>query len=162
MPVRPGSEEYLDSEKFQYKPRDWIGAERDGRSLAPLITQLNLLRRAHPALQELRNLRFHPVDQPELICFSKRLPGAYDPATRRHGVGDVVLVVVNLDPHYTHEATVFLDMPALGLDWHAEFAADDELSGESYRWRQANYVRLDPHVRPAHVFTLRALSASPR
>ncbi len=155
VPVRPGSEEYLDSEKYQYKPRDWAAAEREGRSLAPFITNLNLLRRAHPALQELRNLRFHSVDQPDMICFSKRLPGAYDTATRRHGLGDVVLAVVNLDPYNTHEATVRLDMPALGLDWQAEFVVDDELSGESYRWREANYVRLDPHINPAHIFTLR-------
>ncbi|WP_055479428.1 alpha-1,4-glucan--maltose-1-phosphate maltosyltransferase [Sphaerimonospora mesophila] len=158
-PVRPGSEEYLDSEKYQYKPRDWAAAEREGRSLAPFITRLNLLRRAHPALQELRNLRFHNVDQPDLICFSKRLSGAYDTATRRHGLGDVVLAVVNLDPHNTREATVHLDMPALGLDWQAEFVVDDQLSGESYRWGQANYVRLDPHINPAHIFTLRHGSA---
>ncbi|WP_326829412.1 alpha-1,4-glucan--maltose-1-phosphate maltosyltransferase [Streptosporangium sp. NBC_01810] len=162
VPVRPGSEEYLDSEKYQYKPRDWVGAEREGRSLAPFITQLNLFRRAHPALQELRNLRFHSVNHPDMVCFSKRLPGAYDTATRRHGLGDVVLVVVNLDPHNTHEATVSLDMPALGLDWQAEFVVDDELSGESYRWRQDNYVRLDPHIHPAHVFTLRAAAANQR
>ncbi|WP_214323432.1 alpha-1,4-glucan--maltose-1-phosphate maltosyltransferase [Nonomuraea sediminis] len=156
IPVRPGSEEYLDSEKYQYRPRDWVAAEREGRSLAPFITQLNLFRRAHPALQELRNLRFHQVDQPDVICFSKRLPGAYDPATRRHGLGDVVLAVINLDPHNTHEATVDLDLPALGLDWNAEFVVDDELSGESYRWRQRNYVRLDPHIQPAHILTVRA------
>jgi starch synthase (maltosyl-transferring) len=156
VPVRPGSEEYLDSEKYQYRPRDWAGADREGRSLAPFITHLNLLRRAHPALQELRNLRFHRVDQPDLVCFSKRLPGAYDPATRRNGLGDVVLAVVNLDPHNTHEATVELDMPAIGLDWNAEFVVDDELSGESYRWRQNNYVRLDPHIQPAHILTVRA------
>ncbi|MEO3857294.1 alpha-1,4-glucan--maltose-1-phosphate maltosyltransferase [Acrocarpospora sp. B8E8] len=157
--VRPGSEEYLDSEKYQYRPRDWAAAEREGRSLAPLITHLNLFRRAHPALQELRNLRFHNCDQPDVICFSKRLPGAYDTATRRHALGDVVLAVVNLDPHHTHEGIVHLDLPALGLDWHAEFVVDDELSGESYRWRQSNYVRLDPHLNPAHVFTLRHGSA---
>ncbi|MEV4183602.1 alpha-1,4-glucan--maltose-1-phosphate maltosyltransferase [Streptosporangium canum] len=162
VPVRPGSEEYLDSEKYQYKPRDWVEAEREGRSLAPFITQLNLFRRAHPALQELRNLRFHSVDHPDVVCFSKRLPGAYDTATRRHGLGDVVLTVVNLDPHNTHEATVSLDMPSLGLDWHAEFFVDDELSGESYRWRQNNYVRLDPHIHPAHIFTLRAATANQR
>ncbi|WP_326644135.1 alpha-1,4-glucan--maltose-1-phosphate maltosyltransferase [Streptosporangium sp. NBC_01755] len=162
VPVRPGSEEYLDSEKYQYKPRDWVGSEREGRSLAPFITQLNLFRRAHPALQELRNLRFHSVNHPDMVCFSKRLPGAYDTATRRHGLGDVVLVVVNLDPHNTHEATVSLDMPALGLDWQAEFVVDDELSGESYHWRQDNYVRLDPHIHPAHVFTLRAAAANQR
>ncbi len=159
IPVRPGSEEYLDSEKYQYKPRNWALAEREGRSMAPLITHLNLFRRAHPALQELRNLRFHRVDQPDIICFSKRLPGAYDTATRRHGLGDVVLAVINLDPHHTHEATVELDLPALGLDWNAEFVVDDELSGESYRWRQSNYVRLDPHIQPAHILTVRA---SPR
>jgi starch synthase (maltosyl-transferring) len=159
IPVRPGSEEYLDSEKYQYKPRNWALAEREGRSMAPLITHLNLFRRAHPALQELRNLRFHRVDQPDIICFSKRLPGAYDTATRRHGLGDVVLAVINLDPHHTHEATVDLDLPALGLDWNAEFVVDDELSGESYRWRQSNYVRLDPHIQPAHILTVRA---SPR
>ena len=156
VPVRPGSEEYLDSEKYQFRPRDWTAAERAGRSLAPFITHLNLFRRAHPALQELRNLRFHQVGQPDIVCFSKRLPGAYDPATRRHGLGDVVLVVINLDPHHTHEATVELDMPAIGLDWNAEFVVDDELSGESYRWRQSNYVRLDPHIQPAHIFTVRA------
>ncbi|MEU4229654.1 alpha-1,4-glucan--maltose-1-phosphate maltosyltransferase [Nonomuraea sp. NPDC026600] len=156
VPVRPGSEEYLDSEKYQYRPRDWAAAERAGWSLAPFITHLNLFRRAHPALQELRNLRFHQVDQPNIVCFSKRLPGAYDPATRRHGLGDVVLAVINLDPHHTHEATVEVDMPAIGLDWNAEFVVDDELSGESYRWRQSNYVRLDPHIQPVHIFTVRA------
>ncbi|MEU8266435.1 alpha-1,4-glucan--maltose-1-phosphate maltosyltransferase [Sphaerisporangium sp. NPDC049002] len=159
-PVRPGSEEYLHSEKFELRPRDWAAAEREGRSLAPFITQLNLFRRAHPAVQELRNLRFHSVDHPDMICFSKRLPGAYDPSTRRHGLGDVVLVVVNLDPHNTHEATVRLDMPGLGLDWGAEFVVDDELSGDSFHWRQANYVRLDPHINPAHVLTLRATPTS--
>ncbi|MFI6479783.1 alpha-1,4-glucan--maltose-1-phosphate maltosyltransferase [Nonomuraea sp. NPDC050663] len=156
VPVRPGSEEYLDSEKYQYRPRDWEAAEREGRSLAPFITHLNLFRRAHPALQELRNLRFHRIDQPDMVCFSKRLPGAFDTATRRHGLGDVVLAVVNLDPHHTHEATVELDMPALGLDWNAEFVVDDELSGETFHWRQHNYVRLDPHIHPAHIFTVRS------
>lgn len=144
--VRAGSEEYLDSEKYQYRPRDWETAEREGRSLAPLITVLNRLRRTHPALQQLRNLHFHHVDQPEIMAFSKRHPG-----------GDVVLVVVNLNPHGTREATVWLDMPALGLEPHDSFTAYDELTGASYRWGQANYVRLDPHAtpaQPAHIFTI--------
>jgi starch synthase (maltosyl-transferring) len=145
--VRPGSEEYRDSEKYQYRPRDWEAAEREGRSLAPLIGTLNSLRRAHPALHRLRNLRFHNVDQPELICFSKRVPEG-------ESLGDVVLVVVNLNPHQVREATVYLDMPALGLDWADEFVVTDELSGESYAWRQENYVRLDPHTQPAHIFTV--------
>jgi starch synthase (maltosyl-transferring) len=148
-PLRPGSEEYLDSEKYQYRPRDWEAAERGegeaggGLGISPLITSLNRIRKSHPALHWLRNLRFHHVDQPELICFSKREPG-----------GDTVLVVVNLDPHNTREATVWLDQPALGLDWGAEFTAMDELCGESYQWGQANYVRLDPAVRPAHIFSV--------
>jgi starch synthase (maltosyl-transferring) len=150
IPVRPGSEEYRDSEKYQLRPRDWERAEREGRSLAPLITRLNTFRRAHPALRRLRNLRFHHVDQPEIICFSK---SAQD---------DTVLAVVNLNPHQVREATVYLDLPALGLDWADEFVVTDELSGESYRWRQANYVRLDPHHQPAHIFTLRRTESDPR
>jgi starch synthase (maltosyl-transferring) len=150
-PVRPGSEEYRDSEKYQYRPRDWERSELEGLSIAPLITRLNTLRKLHPALHRLRNLRFHHVDHPELLCFSKRLtwPSGGTPAE------DVVLAVVNLNPHQVHEATVHLDLPALGLDWSAEFVVTDELSGESYDWRQSNYVRLDPHVQPAHILTVR-------
>ncbi len=148
-PVRPGSEEYRDSEKYQYRPRDWEAAEREGRSLAPLLGTLNSLRRAHPALHRLRNLRFHNVDQPELICFSKRVTSA---EPQDESLGDVVLVIVNLNPHQVREATVHLDMPALGLDWADEFIVNDGLSGESYSWRQSNYVRLDPHTQPAHIF----------
>lgn len=150
-PVRPGSEEYLDSEKYQFRPREWEDAVREGRSLAPYITQLNRLRRAHPALQQLRNLRFHEADQPELVCFSKRVP-AQSPATAGGARGDTILVVVSLDPQTPREATVRLNMPELGLDWHDEFEVHDELSGDTYTWGQANYVRLDPHVEPAHVF----------
>ncbi|MBO2450532.1 DUF3416 domain-containing protein [Actinomadura barringtoniae] len=143
VPVRPGSEEYRDSEKYQYRPRDWEGAEREGATIAPLITRLNHYRRAHPALRRLRNLKFHPVDQPEFICFSKRL------------LDDVVIAVVNLNPHQTREATVHLDLSALGLEPGAEFAVTDELSGDTFHWRQENYVRLDPHDQPAHILTLR-------
>jgi starch synthase (maltosyl-transferring) len=157
IPVRPGSEEYRDSEKYQYRPRDWERAEREGRSIAPLITRLNALRRSHPALRLLRNLRFHHVDQPDIICFSKHLPTAAEAteATGREPEPDTVLAVVNLNPHEVREATVYLDLPALGLDWSEEFDVTDELSGQTYRWRQANYVRLDPHDQPAHIFTLR-------
>ena len=147
VPLRPGSEEYMDSEKYQYRPRDWEAAARDGYGIADYITELNRIRRAHPALHWLRNLRFHGVDQPELICFSKRV----DKAAGTAG-SDTVLVVANLDPHQRREATVWLDMPALGVD--REFIVTDELTGESYRWGHANYVRLDPATRPAHIFTV--------
>ncbi len=145
QPVRDGSEEYLDSEKYQLRPRDYEGALREGRSLAPYLARLNAIRRRHPALQQLRNLRFHQVDNDAIMSFSKR-----DEAT-----GDTVLVVVSLDPHTAQEGTTSLDMPALGLDWQDRFGVDDELTGASYDWGQHNYVRLDPHTEPAHIFRVR-------
>jgi len=143
-PLRPGSEEYLDSEKYQYRPRDWDLAQREPDGIAPFITRLNMIRKAHPALHWLRNLRFHHVDQPDLLCFSKRSDRD----------ADTVLAVVNLDPHQAHEATVWLDQPALGLDPGAQFIVTDDLSGASYQWGPANYVHLDPMVAPAHIFTV--------
>ncbi|MFI2778805.1 alpha-1,4-glucan--maltose-1-phosphate maltosyltransferase [Streptomyces sp. ALB3] len=142
-PVRPGSEEYQDSEKYQLRPRDWESAEREGRSLAPLITSLNRIRRRHPALQQLRDVHFHSVDNEALIAYSKR------------SGSDIVLVVVNLDPHHTQEATVSLDMPRLGLDWHESVPVRDELTGDTYHWGRSFYVRLEPGVTPAHIAVLR-------
>jgi len=144
VPLRPGSEEYMDSEKFQYRPRDWSAAYREPSGIAPFITRLNSIRKSHPALHWLRNLRFHHVDQSALLCFSKRTGT------------DTVLVVVNLDPHQPHEATAWLDVGALGLEAGSEFTVTDELTGESYRWGQANYVRLDPATSPAHIFAVTA------
>jgi starch synthase (maltosyl-transferring) len=141
--VRPGSEEYLDSEKYQLRPRDWVAAAASGRSLAPYLRQLNEIRRRHPALQQLRTLRFHPVDNPNLICFSKT-----------DASGDAVLVVVNLSSHHTQIGTTALDLPLLGLDWHERFSVIDELSGTTYDWGQFNYVELDPYREPAHVFSV--------
>ncbi|MEO6821720.1 MAG: alpha-1,4-glucan--maltose-1-phosphate maltosyltransferase, partial [Candidatus Nanopelagicales bacterium] len=112
--VRPGSEEYLDSEKYQYRPRDWSHAP-----LAGYLTRLNEIRRDHPALHHLRNLRFHASDNEGVICFSKRLDPA--PGMPADTPTDTVLVVVNLDPHAVRETTVRLDMPALGMDWAEQF-----------------------------------------
>ncbi len=146
LPVRPGSEEYLDSEKYQLRPRDLAGAAADGRSLAPLLTQLNQLRRQHPALQWLRNLRFHSVDHTAITCFSKR-----DELT-----GDTVLVVCSTDAQRVVEGWVSLDLPALGLDWTDSFGAHDLLADERYEWGQRNFVRLTP-TRPAHVFAIETI-----
>ncbi|WP_327317946.1 alpha-1,4-glucan--maltose-1-phosphate maltosyltransferase [Streptomyces sp. NBC_01235] len=145
-PLKEGGEEYLDSEKYQLKPRDWAAAEREGRSLAPLVTRLNEIRRANPALHQLRDLHFHPTDKEAVIAYSKR-------SSKKSG-SNTVLVVVNLDPHHTQEATVSLDMPQLGLDWHESVSVRDELTGETYHWGRANYVRLEPGTRPAHVLTV--------
>jgi starch synthase (maltosyl-transferring) len=119
-------------------------------TIAPLITQLNAIRRSHPALAQLRNLRFHFPDQPGILCFSKSTGAGGRPG------GDTVLVVVNLDPHQAREATVWLDRTAFDIDVGAGFTVTDELSGASYRWREANYVRLDPAIAPAHIFTVSA------
>jgi starch synthase (maltosyl-transferring) len=144
LAVREGSEEYLDSEKYQLRPRDFAAAEREGRSLAPYLTRLNRIRRAHPALHQMRTLHFHEIDNEYLVAFSKR-----DPAT-----GETVLVVCSLDPHNICEATVSLDLPALGIDWHESLTVRDQLTGATYAWGPHNYVRLDPHVEPAHIFVV--------
>ncbi|GDY45630.1 hypothetical protein SANT12839_065120 [Streptomyces antimycoticus] len=146
--MRAGSEEYLDSEKYQLRPRDWAAAEREGRTITPLLARLNRLRRRHPALRRLRNLRFHHADNDSVIVYSKR-------------AGDsCVVTVVNLDPHHTQEATVSLNMPELGLEWHESVPVRDELTGETYHWGRDNYVRLEPgrEVAPAHVLSLRPSS----
>ena len=147
LPVREGSEEYLDSEKYQLRPRDYDRAIREGRSLAPYLAHLNRLRSAHPALQQLRNLRFHHVDNENLLAFSKR-----DDET-----GDTVIVVVALNPYSVQQGITSLDMPALGLDWNDRMVVHDEMGGgtSDYEWGQVNFVRLDPHVEPAHVLVVR-------
>ncbi|CRK58956.1 Putative glucanase glgE [Alloactinosynnema sp. L-07] len=143
--VREGSEEYLDSEKYQLRPRDYARAMADGRSLQPWITRLNAIRRTHPALQQLRTLRFHHVDNDALIAYSK-----VDPAT-----GDIVVTVVTLDPDATQQGTLWLDLGAIGLDPHRTYAAHDEVSGQTWQWGSANYVRLDPWQAVAHIVHLR-------
>ena len=147
--VKPGSEEYLDSEKYQIRIRDWDAAESEGRSLAPYLTMLNRVRREHPALQQLRDLTVHGTDDDHVLCFSKQ-------ARRDDGSTDTVIAVINLDPHGTRETMVHLDLPALGLDWGDSLAVHDEVTDQTWSWSEHNYVRLDPHVEPAHVLTVRS------
>jgi starch synthase (maltosyl-transferring) len=139
--VREGSEEYLNSEKYELRPRDFAGALAEGRSLEPWLLKLNLARRAHPALQQMRTLRFHHVDNSALLAYSKQ-----DPET-----GDTVVIVVTLDPDSPQEGTVWLDMPSLGFDWGERLIAHDEVTGETWDWGQANYVRLEPWRAVAHI-----------
>jgi starch synthase (maltosyl-transferring) len=141
--LRPGSEEYLDTEKFQLRPRDLLGATDRGQSLAPLLTRLNEIRRAHPALHWLRNLSFHHVDDDSVIAYSKHDADS----------GDLVLVICSLDPHNPRETSTSLNMPALGLDWSDTFTVRDQLQGGTYTWSQSNYVRLTPE-NPAHIFVV--------
>ncbi len=146
--LRPGAEEYLDSEKFQIRIRDWEGAAKTGRTLAPYIARLNEIRRAHPALQQLRNLTVHSSDDNDVLVFTKHLQ-----TTDAHQ--DTVIVVVNLDPHSSRTTTVHLNLPAIGFDWEDTFSVHDEITGQTWSWGAHNYVHLDPYVEPAHVLTVR-------
>jgi starch synthase (maltosyl-transferring) len=137
-----GSEEYLDSEKYQI--RHWDLDRPD--TLRDYIARLNRVRRANPALQNDRGLRFHGIDNDALIAYSKRAPGG----------GEAVLCVVNLDPHNAQSGWLDLDLEALGLDVDRPFQAHDQLSDARYLWRgPRNYVSLDPRHSPAHVFRVR-------
>ncbi len=155
--VRGGSEEYLDSEKYQYRPRDWdsyeSGGSNEGRSIAPYITRLNEIRRQHGALHRLRNTVFHTADDDQVICYSRRLESGGTPGEPE----DVLVVVVNLDPHGTRETWLHLNMPELGLDWFDGFVAEDLLTGENFHWQEHSFVRLDPYFQPAHVLHIRRL-----
>ena len=139
-PRDPGtSEEYLDSEKYEVKHWDRKRAD----SLAPFITKVNAIRNSHAALQSDWSLAFHPCDNEQLLCYSKRAGN------------DCVLVAANLDPARTQAGFVTLDLEALGLAPDAAFTVRDELNGESYPWRGArNFVMLDPQKTPAHVFSI--------
>jgi starch synthase (maltosyl-transferring) len=135
-PLRADGEEYLDSEKYQYRPRDFNATP----NLNLLITMLNRIRHEHPALQQLRTAQVLQTSHEQLFAFSKTADN------------DQVIVVVNLDQSNTVSATVRLDMNALGMPDTAQFNVHDELSAASYIWQQENFVRLTPD-QPAHIFT---------
>jgi starch synthase (maltosyl-transferring) len=143
-PVREGSEEYLDSEKYELRPRDFEAALADGESLEPFLSRLNEIRRLHPALRQLRTIKFHHIDNDALLAYSK-----FDPVT-----GDTVLVVVTLNAFGPEEATLWLDMGALGMEWYDRFWVRDEITGEEYQWGQSNYVRIDPVRVVAHILNM--------
>ena len=128
---KEGGEEYMDSEKYEIKIRDWDGATKKKLTLAPFITQLNLIRKKNVALQRLRNLRFHTTENDSIIAYSKR-------------DGDnLILVVINLDPSFAQETTVHWNMSELGLQ-KDNFEVTDLIDGASYNWSAHTYVRLDP------------------
>jgi starch synthase (maltosyl-transferring) len=138
VPVRDGSEEYLDSEKYQIRVRDF---DRLG-TLAELIAHVNQIRREHPALQRDWGLRFHDTDNPHIICYSKRSEDG----------SDLVVMVVNLDPGGMQHGLVKLPATFWGLPPDGSYEVVDLLSSERYIWRgESNYVRLDPPGRMAHI-----------
>ena len=141
VPLRAGSEEYLDSEKYELKHRDYTA---EG-SLAPEITQLNRLRREHPALQRYDNLTFHRCDNPNILFYLKRAVGP---------TGDV-LVVVNCDVSRAQDGWVEVPLKTLGIGADEAYVVEDMLTGARYEWRGSrNYVRLDPNQQPGHMLRL--------
>ena len=136
VPAHPGSEEYLDSEKYQIRQRNWAAPG----NIQDDIRRLNRLRRAQPALRRLDNISFHPTEDAALLFYRKAAPGAD------------LLVMVNLDPNRACETMVHVPLADLGLGADEPFAVEDLLSGERWSWRGArNYVRLEPGQRPGHV-----------
>jgi starch synthase (maltosyl-transferring) len=137
----PGREEYLDSEKYQFKQRDWNAPG----NIKDLITRLNRIRRENRALQLYDNLRFHPATNDQIMCYSKMTPAR----------DSVIIVAVNLDPHSVQSGFVEVPVEEFALrngSADASYFVNDLLTGERYRWQGGrNYVALDPHARPAHI-----------
>ncbi len=148
--ARPGSEENIDNEKYEYKQRDWAAAEASGNSLAPYLTMLNHTRQAHPALTQLRNLRVHWSDDDAILVYTKHLAGEFTP----NGRPDTLIVVANVDPHSVRETTVHLDLTAIGLQPGDSFGVHDLVTGARWTWGDNNYVRLDAFVEPVHLLVV--------
>ena len=129
--IREGGEEYLDSEKYEIKVRDWEEATKKQVTLAPFITTLNKIRRENVALQRLRNLRFHHCENSQVLAYSKR-EGS-----------NLLLIVINLDPSFAQETTVYWDLAALGISAES-FSVTDLIDGKSYQWGRETFIRLDP------------------
>ena len=150
-PRSAGSEDYLDSEKYQL--RSWNLERPD--SLARFVAMLNRIRAENPALQSNRQLNFFDTDNPQLIAYAKRF-GAPE---LEGGVSNAVLTVVNLDPHHRQSGWVHVDAYWLGLDPHQSYQVYDMLSGQTFTWRNGgNFVILDPADMPAHVLRVRRSS----
>lgn len=145
--ARPGSEENIDNEKYEYKFRDWEGAEASGHSIAPYLRMLNAARRAHPALRQLRNLDVHWSDDDATLVYSKHLPAELSPT----GASDTIIVVANVDPHSTRETTVHLDTTVFGIEPGASYDVEDLVTGQVWTWADHNFVRLDAFNEPVHI-----------
>ncbi|MGW9156198.1 maltotransferase domain-containing protein [Microbacterium sp. NPDC055665] len=149
--ARPGSEENIDNEKYEYKFRDWSGAEARGESLAPLLRRLNEIRTAHPALRQLRNFRAHWSDDDAVLVYSKHLAAPFTGT----GHADTIIVVANVDPHSVRETTVHLDSTQWGVPLGESFEVEDLLTGAVWTWSDHNYVRLDAFAEPVHILKVR-------
>jgi len=157
VPIKPGSEEYLDSEKYQIKPRDW---NRAG-TLRELIARVNQIRRDYAALQQNATLAFHSTDNPHFLFFSKTTQGSGGSggsggSRGSEGSSARVFVVVNTDPHWTQQGWVQMPLWEMGITARERYVVEDLLDGGRYTWRgEWNYVKLDPSERMAHILVVR-------
>ncbi|NLF90278.1 MAG: DUF3416 domain-containing protein [Corynebacterium marinum] len=152
--ARPGAEENIDNEKYEYKLRDFAAAEAAGDSLAPFLRRLNEIRAAHPALRQLRNLSVNWSDDDGVLVYVKHLDAAFTGAGR----ADTIIVVVNVDPHSVRETTVHLDTRVWGVEPGEAYEVEDLLSGSTWTWRDHNYVRLDAFAQPVHIVRVKERS----
>jgi len=160
--ARPGAEENIDNEKYEYKQRDWAGALKAGTSLAPFIAQLNAIRAEHPALRQLRNLDTHWSDSEDVLVYSKFLDAEFlDTEFTQSGSHDAIIVVANLDAHRVRETNIYLDLERLGLDADAGFDVVELLTGARWHWGRRNWVRLDPHELPVHILAIDYATVTP-
>ena len=146
IPAKPAagkteSEEYMDSEKYEIRQRD----RNAPRTLVPLITSINQIRRANPALQSNLSLHFHQSENVNLLCYSKSTPGFQN----------TILVAINLDPFQEQGGWINLDLERLGLTYNQDFTVEDLLTGDRYKWHdRQNYVALKPDTQTAHIFRI--------
>jgi len=140
----PGKEEYLNSEKYQLKERDWNAPG----NIKEYITKLNAIRRNNRAMREYENLRFHTVENEQILFYSK--------ATE--ALDNIILVMVNVDPFNTQSGFAYVPIESFTIDAADPYQVEDLITGERFTWRgRRNFVILDPNSRPAHVLRVRRL-----
>ena len=148
-PVQAGKEEYLNSEKYEIKNWDI----NSPKSLKSIITRINKIRKENKALQNTHSLQFHEINNEALLCYSKT----------SDELDNIILVVVNLDPHHTQSGWLNLPLEEFKMDHHEPFQVHDLLSGSFYLWNGAhNYVEIDPGIMPLHIFKIRRKVRSER
>lgn len=148
---RPGVEEQIDNEKYEFKPRDWSQAAKFG--VQDVIERVNAARAKHVALRRLRGLTVHTSNNDNILCFTRHVPAAESPT----GKADTVIVVASLEPHREQNALITLDMAALGLTDDVRLVVDDALTDQTFAWGKEFYVELGPDTTMAHVAGVRGL-----
>jgi starch synthase (maltosyl-transferring) len=144
-PFAPTSEEYLHSEKYEIKVRDWSAPG----NLVDFVTRINAIRREHPALQRIEGLTFHPAENPDVVWYEKSTPAG----------DDVIFVAASLDVTRAHDSFVEVPLHRLGLDEDEPYRMRELLSGQAWEWRgRRGYVELDPLADPAQIFAVERLT----